>query len=188
MSGLSSLRVSDLYARISEISQAHPNGGLTIAMSLVAQTIAAGNAVAWVHATDSIFYPPDVADQGIDPALIPVIRVQTSYAATKVADWLLRSDAFALIVVDLGEQTVVTDASLARLQHLVRRSGTGLVFLTIKPNNAVSLGSMVTYRGVVVSRVSEDGIVHSGLAVIKDKRRGPGARYEGTYDAPVGLR
>ncbi len=188
MSGLSSLRVSDLYACISEISQAYPSGGLTVAISLVAQAIVAGNAVVWVSATESIFYPPDVADQGIDLALIPVIRVQTSYAATKVADWLLRSDAFALVVVDLGEQTVVTDSSLARLQHLVRRSGTGLVFLTIKSNDAESLGSMVTYRGVVSSRVSENGIVHSGLAIIKDKRRGPGARYEGTYDAPVGLR
>ena len=188
MSRLSSLRVSDLYACISEISQAHPNGALTIAMSLVAQTLSDGHAVVWVSATESVFYPPDVADQGIDPALIPVIRVQTSYAATKVADWLLRSDAFTVVVVDLGEQTVVTDSSLARLQHLVRRSGTGLIFLTIKPNTAESLGSMVTYRGIVTSRVSEEGIVYSGLTVTKDKRRGPGARYEGTYDAPVGLR
>ena len=66
MSGLVSLRVSDLYACISEISQVYPSGGLTIAVSLVAQAVGAGNAVAWVSATESIFYPPDVADQGID--------------------------------------------------------------------------------------------------------------------------
>jgi recombination protein RecA len=94
--------LESLAGGITEISGCAPAAGLTAAARLVREAQERGEPAAWIAAGDSLFYAPDLHDWGVDLTALPVARVSGVLAAARVAECLLRSGAFALLVFDLG--------------------------------------------------------------------------------------
>ena len=70
-------------------------------MSLVLDAQCSAEPVAWVTRPGTTFFPPDVADNGIDLGGLAVVVVPSPTAVLRAADCLLRSGAFGLVVLDL---------------------------------------------------------------------------------------
>ena len=94
--------LESLAGGITEIAGCAPAAGLTAAARLVREAQERGEPAAWIAAGHSLFYAPDLHDWGVDLTALPVARVSGALAAARVAECLLRSGAFALIVFDLG--------------------------------------------------------------------------------------
>jgi recombination protein RecA len=94
--------LESLAGGITEISGPAPAAGLTAAARLVRDAQERGEPAAWIAAGGSLFYAPDLHDWGVDLAALPVARVSGAIAAARAAECLLRSGAFALIILDLG--------------------------------------------------------------------------------------
>jgi len=96
-------RLDTVAGRLIELSAAGGGGALSLLTALVVEAQRAGEPVAWVSAGRTTFYPPDLADAGVDLGALPVVVVDELVAAAQVADELLRSGAFGLLVIDVGE-------------------------------------------------------------------------------------
>lgn len=130
------------------------------------------------------FYPPDVAALGVDLSALPVVMVPSMAAAARASEQLLRSGAFALLVLDTctlpigsaahgaayGAAPQLSMAMLSRLLGLAQAHASAFVCLSEKSPEAPSLGSLVSLRLQAVRR--EGSII---CEAIKDKRVGPGA-------------
>lgn len=184
---------SDLRGQLIELSEEVPFGALTFTSELIAAAQLLGEPVGWISSRPSIFYPPDLAENGIDVSAVTVVSVADEREAVWVCDLLIRSGAFGFVIVDLEQGKRLSDAAMARLVHLCRRQRTTLLFLTIKRGGLASLSSLVTLRGVVRRR----GPLPEGSArrpsfvceitTVKDKRRTPGRKVTRIYDGPVGV-
>jgi len=187
--GQASWSLADLAGRVVELLASDGAAPLSQALELVCAAQGQGSLVAWLSTVETPFFPPDAARFGIDLVALPVLRLPSPKAAARVADKLLRSGAFALIVVDFlladpfGRQAVRLDTPLlARLAGLARSQHCALVFL----NREAGLGSLVSLRARSERRRSTAGFV-AGLEILKDRRHGPGRRYEQLYEPPPGL-
>ncbi len=165
--------------RVGELSQTGYGGTLTLTAGLIAKTQARGEQTAWLAAQDSLFFPPDLAARGIDLSAVTVCRTPPD-GVLQVADWLLRSNAFGLIVAD-GLAVRVADAELGRLGRLAEESGTAMLFLTVKEDDEPSLGTQVALR--VAVHPCPGG---AEAVTLKDKR-GTRTRTEWSFDGPMGL-
>lgn len=99
-------RLDTVAGRLIELSAAGGGGALSLLTALVVEAQHAGEPVAWVCAGRTTFYPPDLADAGVDVGALPVVTVDELVAAAQVADELLRSGAFGLLVIDVGDASV----------------------------------------------------------------------------------
>lgn len=102
-----------LRGRLVELSARGASATLTAAVALVHEAQRAGEPVAWILRGSGTFYPPDVADNGVDLAALVVIRTTSALSAARSAEQLLRSGAFGLIVIDLesGNDRGLSDSS-----------------------------------------------------------------------------
>ena len=173
--------------RFAEIS-ADPSGApLSFAMRLVLEAQRKREPVAWIGRRASPFYPPDVADAGVDLRALPVIWAPDPLAAARAADLLVRSGGFGLVVVDLGADARLPIAAQTRLAGLAREHECALVFLTEKNERRPSIGSLVSLRTHAVRTGQEASAFRCEAHAIKDKRRGPGWRYAEVFRGPDGL-
>lgn len=181
---------SELKGKIIELSEEIPFGALTFASELILEAQQADEPVAWISARPDIFYPPDMAQNGIDVTALSVISVTNEREAVWVCDLLIRSGAFGFVVVDIESARRLTDADVARLVHLSRRHSAAVLFLTVSGVRTPALSSLVSLRGVVRRPSSRaraaDGVVCEVITV-KDKRGAPGGRVTRKYDGPIGL-
>jgi recombination protein RecA len=90
-----------LAGRFVELSTAESTPALTISMGLILQAQERSEPAIWIATGPSTFYPPDVADSGVDLKALPVVRVPGVLAGARTADILLRSGAVSLVVLDL---------------------------------------------------------------------------------------
>lgn len=176
-----------LSGRIAELSSDGLTASISAAVSLVLQAQRRGEPAAWVAVGQSTFYPPDVAQSGVDLEGLPVVRVADSRAAARTADKLLRSGAFAVVVVDLGRDHHVRVPVQSRLAGLAKKHRTVLLCLTKKKRDEPSIGSLVSLRAE--TRVKKTGFDRFAweVRVTKDKRQGPGWVHEETCRGPEGL-
>jgi len=174
--------------RLLEWSGAASSAALTLAFGLVHEAQRRGEPAVWIGGLASGFYPPDVAAAGIDLAAFPVIRTQDALSAARAADLVLRSGAFALVVLDLGADPRFPIPVLTRLAGLAHRHRAALLCLTVKDDAHPSIGALVSLRARVARVGREDGRLRVEARVLKDKRRGPGWRYEEVFRGPDGLR
>ncbi len=177
-----------LAGRFAEISGDAGGAPLTLVFRLVLEAQRMGEPVAWIGRRGSPFYPPDVADAGVDLAALPVVWAPDVLAAARATDLLVRSGAFGLVVVDLGTETRLSIAGQTRLAGLAKQHEAALVFLTEKGGDRPSLGSLVSIRAHAVHAGHDADQFHCELRAVKDKRRGPGWRHAETYRGPDGLR
>lgn len=182
---------SALRGRLVELSEELPAGALSFAAGLVVEAQASGEPVAWVAVDRSVFYPPDFGERGIDLAALSIVRVPAVRAGVLAAEWLLRSGAFGLLVIDAGNDCRVSEGSLGRLARLAERSAAVLLFLTRKSGKNPSIGSIISLRGTMVAlpsrRRSSPPLLACELRTVKDKRSAPGERIVRYFDGPRGL-
>lgn len=166
-----------LSGRLVELSARGATATLTIAIELVLEAQLAAEPAAWVTLSNATFFPPDVADSGVDLAALVVVRVGDATAAARAAERLLRSGAFGLVILDFGGGGGTVEVPIAhqgRLVTLAQTHHAAVVCITEKPADAASLGSLVSLRAEALRLADRDRGYDVTLRVLKDKRRGPG--------------
>jgi len=196
--GLAALR-----GRLVELSARGATATLTTAAELILEAQRGGEPVAWVvpwslDPRTATFYPPDVADSGIDLAALVVVRAPSTIAAARAAERLLRSGAFGLVVLDFASVDLesnraqrLPDQVLGRLVSLAQSHDAAVVCITEKSAEAGSLGSLVSMRAEAMRLRSAGSSSENGFEVtiraLKDKRRGPGWSRRGKARGPAGM-
>lgn len=186
--------LAELAGRLVELSADAAPAGLTLAMSLVLDAQAEGEPVAWLGSDGSSFYPPDAAESGVDLEALLVVRVASvpkrplPVLLATAAERLLRSGAFGLAVLDLGQGAELSQSLQSRLLGLAQRHHAAVLCLTHKPESSPSLGSLVSLRAQAVRTWLGQDRFACELRVLKDKRRGPVWSEREVYRGPLGLR
>jgi recombination protein RecA len=175
-----------IRGRLVELSARGASGTLTAAVELVAEAQAQAEPVAWLTPGTGTFYPPDVADSGVDLEALVVVRAPDATAIARAAERLLRSGAFGLVVLDLGDKVDLSMQIQGRLVTLAQTHDAAIVCLTEKTGDTSSLGSLVSLRAEAL-RVRDHGEFAVTLRALKDKRRGPGWAHTIKRRGPAGL-
>jgi recombination protein RecA len=181
--GLSALR-----GRLVELSARGATATLTAAIEIVAEAQEQSEPVAWIALHAGTFYPPDVADSGVDLAALVVIRAPDATACARAAERCLRSGAFGLVILDLVDRKADLSMQIqGRLVTLAQTHDAAIVCLTEKTQDTASLGSLVSLRAEALRLRDKPAEFAVHLRVLKDKRRGPGFTQRLTRRAPPGL-
>jgi recombination protein RecA len=180
-------QLSVFTGRFGEISGDEAGAGLSLVFRLVLEAQRHAEPVVWIGRRESVFFPPDVAETGVDLAALPVVWIPDPLSAARVADYLVRSGAFGLTVLDLGVRADLPVHAQTRLVGLAQKHETAVLCLTEKKDHRPSLGSLVSLRAHVVRTQREGDRFHCQARVIKDKRRGPRWQHAEVYRGPDGL-
>lgn len=184
---------SELVGRLVELSGQGATATLTLAFGLLLDAQRRGETAAWVAAGPRLFYPPDVAEGGVDLAALAVIRTRGAAAAARATDKLLRSGAFGLLILDLGRAAgdgnheSIPMPLLSRLVKLAQKHEATILCLTEKNEQMPSIGSLVSLRCEATRRRLHDDRFSCELRVLKDKRRGPVWQHQEEVRGPAGL-
>jgi len=180
--------LAGLTGRLVELSGLGASASLTLAFALVLTGQRQGEPAAWITTREESFYPPDVAEGGVDLDALVVVRVPDARAGARAADRLVRSGAFGVIVLDVGAAPAFPTPLQARLAGLAEKHHTALVCLTAKGDQIPSLGSLVSLRVHAQRRRIAGHRFSSVLIVLKDKRSGPTWGYREVCRGPAGVR
>ncbi|MGQ0549093.1 MAG: recombinase A [Armatimonadota bacterium] len=189
--------------RLVELAGSEDTAALTMAAGLVLDAQQGGEQAGWVSPSESLFFPPDILESGIDLDALVVVRVPDAAAAARAADKLIRSGSFGIVVVDAGADPRIPTPLLARLASLAQRNHTALVFLTqqrgtwaspaatpatTRTDGTSPLGSLISLRvRARRHRIAADRF-RCWLDVLKDKRRGPTWRHDEVCRGAPGMR
>ena len=183
----SDFNLKQLRGRLVELSSSRPSACLSLSCTLLLEAQQHCTPVIWISVTRDSFYPPDLAANGIDLSLLPVVWVPDIRSAIRAADQLLRTGSFGLLVIDLYRNVRVPMPLQARLARLTHHHGCVVCFLTTKPEASPSLGSMISlYDRLSLSRTGA-GRFRLDLPVVKDKRRAPVWKHVELIHGPPGL-
>ena len=138
-------------ARLVEVSGRYACARTTTAVSCVIHTQARGELVAWVQPRGGSLFPPDLAAAGVDLDALIAIHVPRDagpFALVRAAEWLARSGAFALTVIDFTDALPRGAASnwQGRLQGVLRQHQGRVLLLTSTPWEEPSSGPLVGLR------------------------------------------
>jgi recombination protein RecA len=176
-----------LAGRFVEVSGDAAGAALTVSAALIHEAQQRGGLAAWIGGSGSSFYPPDFAASGVDLDALPVVRVADRTKASHVADTLLRSGGFALIVLDIGHKLDLPFAMQTRLVGLAKQHHTALLALTRPARHSAPASSLVSLRVETQrKRIGHDCFLCE-LRVVKDKRRIPGWTHTEICHGPDGL-
>lgn len=176
-----------MRGRLVELSARGATATLTTAIEIVVEAQAAAEPVCWITLGQATFYPPDAADGGVDLSALVVVRAISAASAARAAEKVLRSGAFGLVVMDLGEAAVPA-AHQGRLITLAQAHDAAVVCLTDKTAETPSLGSLVSLRAEAMRTRDPRGNLGVAVRVIKDKRTGPGFVRAIAARAPAGFK
>jgi recombination protein RecA len=179
--------IETFAGRLVEISGDRDGAALTLAVQLVLEAQQRHEPVVWIGRAERPFFPPDVAEAGVDLAALPVVWAPDDVSAARAADLLVRSGAFGLVLLDLPPAARLSLEMQTRLGGLARKAVTAIVCLTTKAADRPSLGGLVSVRAHAVRTGRDGGRFDCEARVIKDKRRGPGWRHAEVCLGPDGL-
>jgi len=180
--------LDQLTGRLVELSGKGAAAPLTLAFRKVVEAQERAEPVAWVTDDQVPFYPPDASANGVDLDALPVVFVADAPAAARTAEKLGRSGAFGLVVLDLRGPRVDLPLPLqTRLASLAKAHDMAILCLTEKGAEQPSLGSLVSLRCDARRERVGEGRYVCHLQAVKDKRQGPGWRFEESCSGPVGL-
>lgn len=180
-------RLSTFAGRFGEVSSDIAGATLTLLFRLVLEAQKQAEPVAWITGRESTFFPPDVADVGIDLSALAVIWAPDTIGGARAADHLLRSGAFGLVVIDIGARGHLPLHVQSRLAAQARQYGTALLCITEKESTRPTLGSLVSLRVHTKRTRRKEDRFRCEVQVMKDKRRGPGWGHVEVYHGPDGL-
>ena len=183
--GGGSWRFDNLVGILAEVSEETASGSLSFVAEIIVEAQSRNEPVAWVAGTDSIFFPPDLLNRGVDLSAVAIIRVPGETDSLTAAEWLLRSGAMGLVIVDSDKSWNVSDASLGRILKLAERSQCAVVFLTRKGRHEPSLGSRISLRGCITRSGAEPLCID--IHIVKDKRSNSSFRQSRHYHGPTGM-
>ncbi len=178
-----------LRGRLTEISGWGASARLSAGFSLVLEAQHKGVLAAWVLLRGSTFFPPDVAEAGVDLETLMVVRATDARAAARSADQLVRSGGLGLVVLDLHVShgdTHIPPALLTRLLGLAQKHHTAVLLLTDKTAVLPSVSSLVSLRAEA-QRSFKGGAWEVRVGVIKDKRCPPGGTHLEVRRGPAGV-
>jgi recombination protein RecA len=178
--------LATLRGRLVELSARGATATLTAAIELVVEAQVQDEPIAWIAPAAGTFYPPDVAASGVDLDALVVVRTTNAIAAARAAERLLRSGAFGLVVLDLGDAELSMQVQ-GRLVTLAQAHDAAVVCITDKSTDAASLGSLISLRAEATRTRDRDELALT-VRALKDKRRGPGWTHVAKRGAPSGLR
>src|SRR5688500_18002408 len=141
--------LATLRGRLVELSARGASATLTMATELVIEAQTQHEPVAWLTLANGTFYPPDVAECGVDLAALVVVRTPDATAAARSAERLLRSGASGLVGIDVGGAGASAGLSMqieGRLVTLAQTHDAAVVCLPDKSEDTSSLGSLVSLR------------------------------------------
>jgi len=127
--------------RLTEITGASGSGRTSMLRTLATAAASGGRWIAYIDATRTLA-PRDWAHVGSERAPLWIIRPTTSARATWCADLLLRSGAFALVVMDGAPQ--LSRVLAVRLTRLAR--DVGAAFVVTGEHGGDATGSSVRIR------------------------------------------
>jgi recombination protein RecA len=180
------LSLAALSGRLVELSGVGAQASLSIAMQWVLEAQKQGELAAWVQSKASCFYPPDAAAAGVDLSALPIVSLEQVAACARAAEQLLRSGAFALVVIDVPAGAQLPMAALSRLLGLAQKHGSALVLISEKKADAASFGSLVALR-LHTTRVAQGNGFSVCCEVLKDKSAGPGFCLSRPFQSLPGL-
>ena len=183
--GGGSWRLENLAGILAEISEEMACGAVSFAAEMILEAQSQNEPVAWVAGGSSIWYPPDLSARGVDLAAVAVIRAGGEDESLTATEWLVRSGALGLVIVDADGDWKGSDASLGRILKLAERSRCAVVFLTRKRADQPSLGSRISLRGCISRSGTEP--FHIAITTVKDKRSNSSSRQSRRYHGPSGM-
>ena len=180
-------------ARLVEVSGQHACARTTTAVACVVEAQARGDLVAWVQPRDGALFPPDLEAAGVDLESLIVIHVPRHagpFALVRAAEWLARSGAFELTVIDLTDASPRGSSSnwQGRLQGLLRRYDGRILLLTSNANENPSSGPLVGLRIEPRRGPLHGGRFEIHARVLKDKVGLESDLASSHSIAPAGLR
>lgn len=167
-----------------------PSARTSTAVSLLRHAQHEGETTAWIQLAGGPLYPPDLHDSGVDLEALVVVHVpvdEGSAGLGKAAELLLRSEAFGLVVVDLGALPSRT-AWHGRLLGLARQHGSRVLLLTDKSSSAESLGTLIGLRVEPRRERETPGHFRVEHHVLKNKSGAPVTPRVDRLIGPPGLR
>lgn len=169
-----------------EVVDIPSSAALSVAGELVRGAQEHGEPCVWAATEASIFFPPDMADCGVDLEHLMVVRVPELSAVARSVEYLVRSGGFGLVVADftIGTAREVDSRFGGRVVRLAREYNTAVICLTREG----SLGSLVAVRAEARRERVAEGSFRTVVNVIKDRRYGPGERYTEFRRGPDGVR
>lgn len=205
----------ELAGRLIELSDPaqgpEPLGASTSwAAARVAEAHRRGDTAAWIlcaadEAKRGQPYPPDLAEQGVDLAALPIVCARDGAGVLQAADVLLRSGGFGLVIAEWPHGVErPSEGALGRLLGLCQKHDAALLWLTdgshttngSHTTDGGRMGSLISLRLEVsrqpyqpdrgVDRLGA-GLLRLKLSVRKDKRQGPGRTSQELRRTPQGI-
>lgn len=167
-----------------------PSARTSTAVALLRRVQREGETTAWIQPEGGQLYPPDLHEAGVDLGALLVVHVPTEEGSAglgRAAELLLRSEAFGLVVIDLGALPCRT-AWHGRLLGLARQHESRVLMLTDKPSHADSLGPLVGLRVQPRRRSLPGGGFGVEHQVLKNKSGAPVTPRVDRFVGPPGLR
>jgi hypothetical protein len=132
--------------KLTEVAGRCSSGKTSLVFALVRQTLEQKEGVAWVDPWKA-FYAPSAAHAGIPLEKLLLIQPPKVTEIFRAAEHLVRSGAFALVVLDaVGLPGRGVTSPLFRLSRLALRKRAAVVLLTDHPDQVLSLGSAIALR------------------------------------------
>ncbi len=180
--------------RITEFVKSHASAALSSAMHVVAELQAQGELCAWIQPEGISFYPPDAAHSGVDLNALVVMHIPQRAQGggfNKVADYVLRSGAFALVVIDAQgvskPRTSSASSWQGRIANLVRQYHSRLLVLRDQDAQAYAYESLASVRWQPVRVRHEPGQYRIDHRLLKNKTGIHFTSSSDLYFAPEGL-
>lgn len=167
-----------------------PGARTSTAVALLRKVQREGETTAWIQPEDGPLYPPDLHEAGVDLEALVVVHIPVAEGSAglgRAAELLLRSEAFGLVVVDLGALPSRT-AWHGRLLGLARQHESRVLLLTDKPSHADSLGPLVGLRVEPRRAPHVGGGFNVEHHVLKNKSGAPLTPAVDRFVGPPGLR
>lgn len=175
-----------LRGQLVELCAGDASAVLSFSARLIRQAQQADTPVAWVTAGESLFFAPDMLQNGVDLGSLAIVWPKDNLQVLRGADALLRSGGFGLLIVDLGEGAKISNSQQNRLARMAERHEATVVFLrgtllgeARAPRNSASQRARPSTLRVSLRVEASRGRAASGnfyclLRALKDNRRAPG--------------
>ncbi len=180
-------KLDAVAGRLVEISSPADTCALTICASLILEAQWRNEPAAWLAVRPSLFFPPDFAARGIDLKALPIVRVTEAAKAARMADTMLRSGGFGVMIMDLGDAAQLTFPMQTRLAGLAKKHHTALVCITETRGSIPTLGPLISLRGEARKVRAGFDRFKCELRAIKDKRQSESWKHTETCRGPGGL-